>query len=223
MDNSLDVKKGKQADLAGEINLAMRECGKSHKALDDAKTPGELFEMLKSGEITESAYKNGLDLYDRLKIEYNNDKDVLYALRKELTELSNEIERIEKKERMNPVKNILAVLSAWIVFVVAWILISTVVGFIANIPIIGPLLYWPSGSSWARTVLTVTTSVFAGGYVSTKICGHAKVFSVLICILYIADLICMFAYRNFSWNGVLTDGLCILTAIICFGLKNDQK
>jgi len=123
---------------------------------------------------------------------------------------------------MKIAKSLLATVLGLVAWFVVLILGSAIVDLLGRIPIIGAFLYYPADASWAQVVLPTTAAVATGAFCSIKIGGRSKLFSVLIAILYLADIILMFAVHNFSWSELLRGAISIATAAIFFPMsKND--
>lgn len=116
----------------------------------------------------------------------------------------------------NILKNILSVIVGVVVFLIAFYVVAIVIGFIAKIPILRTILYWPSDAPWASMVLPPIAATSAGSFVSTLICGNAKAFSGVIIVLYVINFILALLNSLFTWALLITTIVVVIAASICF-------
>lgn len=117
--------------------------------------------------------------------------------------------------------NLIGLIAGAVVFWLVYDLIYFAITWLGNIPIIGPLLYYPSDSMAARTVCSITASVFAGSVVSAKICGNAKLLCGILIALNLFALVRALSVSALGWKVLWECGLFIGTAAMCFSINKD--
>lgn len=122
-------------------------------------------------------------------------------------------------------KKVLLNVVAFVVASAAWaatyLLIYWVITFLANIPLIGAILYWPSDSMIARTVSSIMGSVMIGALVSVKICKSAKLFCGAVIALNLFAIIRALMASALGLSALWECGLFILTAGIFWKVSEE--
>lgn len=93
--------------------------------------------------------------------------------------------------------------------------------FLAKIPLLGAILYYPSDAMTVRTVSSILTSTFAGGICSAKICGNAKLYAGVVIALNVFTLALDLANSALGWSTLWQAGMYIVVAVICWKLNRE--
>lgn len=121
---------------------------------------------------------------------------------------------------MTLLKHIAAVIVGFVVFFLVYGISYTVIELLGSLPIIGYLLYYPSGASWALTVLPVTTAVPAACWLAEKISKTTKPMAVILAVFWIFNIISMFVFHLFTWGDLIESVFGIITSCVMFEAKN---
>lgn len=110
----------------------------------------------------------------------------------------------------NAMLHLLGAAAGFLACCVVFVAVDWVVGLIGQIPILGNLIYYPSGAGWAKVVLPYLAAIPAGCACSSAICGHAQIFCGLIIGLYGCLLVFLLLTSSLGLGALLECGGVIL-------------
>lgn len=93
-------------------------------------------------------------------------------------------DHLPKQTPVSPIRSILAVPVSLAVLLIVNYLALVVIGFLGSIPLLGPILFFPSSAPWAAVVIPSTTCVMAAFAVSEIICKKSRPTMISAIILF---------------------------------------
>ena len=115
---------------------------------------------------------------------------------------------------MKILKIILGTVLGLALWVLLYRLLSMGITYLFKIPVIGPVLAFPKGISWALVLIPTLISVQSGAMLSLKISDTALPMAMIVIGDYGWRLISMLMSRSFSWSLLLTAVFMIGPAVV---------
>lgn len=108
-----------------------------------------------------------------------------------------------------------------LILAAAFCAVTVAIRFLGSIPLIGPLLYYPSDAAWALVVLPPSAACFAAVGLACKISRSPRPMAAVIILFWLANIAAIFLLHNFTWRELLQS----IAGIICAGifLFQDQE
>lgn len=116
------------------------------------------------------------------------------------------------------IRNIAAIIAGYAVLAISTPILALIMGFLANIPIIGAFLFFPAETSWAALVTINVVSVGLGASIASLVqpkdgAWGMKAYGFLVFAICAISLISLLMSGGSIWPAVLSGGTGLLVAL----------
>ena len=126
------------------------------------------------------------------------------------------------KPKSSVLLGFLGAILAFIAWFFAYQLTGFCVALLASVPLLGAILWWPSDSGIAFTVLPASAAVMIGGLTANLI-GRVlakRIFALCILLLYGANTLYILIFGPFTWGEL---GVCVVSIVGAVILLTDKE